>query len=135
MDQGMAFPPGAPSFGTSTALWRLSAASMNTTADQAFSKTFGFANFTIDRVIVTNASSSLTLAVGGIYGAASKGAPILVAAAQVYSALTSGTKILNPTLTAAAGDMLTLSNIYLSLTTGQGSAATADFTIIGIAWS
>lgn len=115
-------------------LWSL-AADMNSTADQAFIKAFAFTNFTIDKIIVTGASASLTTAVGGIYGAASKSAPVLVLAAQTYTALSSATKVVNPNLQAAAGDLLSVAALYLSLTTPQGAASTANFYIMGTAWS
>jgi predicted solute-binding protein len=76
------------------------------------------------RIYVTNASTSLTLAAGGIYTATSKGGTAIVAAGQVYSALTSSSKTLQTTI--AVTDTRTESTLYLSLTTAQGSAATAD---------
>lgn len=112
-------------------LWMLKGANMNSTADQGLSQVGSFASFIIDKIVVTNASTSLTTAAGGIYGAASKAAPIIVAAAQVYSSLTTSTKILNPTLAAAAQEVLSTQVAYLSLTTAQGSAATADIYVIG----
>lgn len=113
-------------------LWSLIGANMNSTADQAFTKAFTFSTFHIDRIRVTNASASLTLAAGGIYGGAGKTVP-LVAAAQIYSALTGGTLGLDLTaLPLMMGDQA-LSSVFLALTLAQGGAATADFRIYG--WS
>lgn len=112
-------------------LWSLTAANMNSTADQAFTKAFSFTNFAIDRIIVTNASTSLTLAAGGVYTATSKGGTAVVAAAQVFSGLTASGLTLP--LTLANTDMRTGANLYLSLTVAQGGAATADLYIIGMA--
>lgn len=134
MAEGMSYPPG-PLLGTTCVLWKLVGANMNSTADQPFARTFGFNAFTINSIIVNNASTSLTLAVGGIYGAVAKGAPLLAPATQIYSALTGPTKVLNTTATALSGDMQTLSSIFLSLTTGQGATATADYYVVGIAWT
>lgn len=103
---------------------------MNTTADQAFTKAFSFTNYVITAIYAINASASLSLAAGGIYTAAAKGGTPIVAAVQVYSGLTTATKVL--TLTLANTDQQTATPI-LSLTTGQGAAATADFIVTGFA--
>jgi len=100
---------------------------MNSTADQAI--IINSSNYVIRRILVTNASASLTLGAGGIYTAASKGGVAVVAAGQVYSALTGAAKILD--LTLAVTDRRTENTLYLSLTTGLGSAATADVYIFG----
>jgi hypothetical protein len=74
----------------------------------------------------------LTLAVGGFYSAASKGGDAIVAATQVYTTLTVGAKTLDVTLAAIGlSDVRTEATLYLSLTTGQGGAATADVYIFG----
>lgn len=119
--------------GVNRVLWSLIGANMNTTADQALSAAFPFSTFIIDRIIASNASTSLTLAAGGIYTTTSKGGVAVVAAAQVYSALTGAT----PTVALTLGNTDVRSNaaFYLSLTTGQGGAATADLRIIGWALS
>ncbi len=120
---------------TTRALWSLTGANMNSTADQTLVKLFPFTNFTVDKIVVTNASTSLTTAAGGIYTATAKGGSALVSAAQSYAALTGSTKVLNATLQAAASDLLSAANLYLSLTTGQGGAATADIYVMGVGWS
>lgn len=117
--------------GMQSVLWRLTSANMNTTADQAFVKQFVFTTFVVTSIIATNASTSLTLAAGGIYPSASKAGTALVAAAQVYSGLTGSTVVVNPTL--ATTTARTDAALFLSLTTSQGGAATADFYIIGVA--
>lgn len=109
-------------------LFRLIGANMNVTTDQALVKQFAFNNYVIDRILVTNASTSLTTAAGGIYSAAAKGGTAIVAAGQAHSGANN----------AAAANALTLASTarrnetpILSLTTGQGSAATADIYVIG----
>lgn len=105
-------------------------ANMNVTTDQAIPITrIGSKNFRITRIYVTNASVSLTTAAGGVYPTTSKGGTAIVAAGQAYSALTSAAVGLD--LTIAAVRTLAVSNIYLSLTTAQGTAATADIYVFG----
>lgn len=107
-------------------------ADFNITSDQAITLISGVTRYIIRRIVVENASISLTTAAGGIYGAAAKSAPIIVAAAQVYSALTATTKKLDLTLEAVVGtDVFTAATLYLSLTTGQGAPATGNIWIFG----
>ena len=103
---------------------------MNSTSDQSIRINSG--KYVIRRVIVTNASTSLTLAVGGIFTAAGKTGSQIALASQVYSALTSSSKYVDAALgSIVSTDVLTGGTIYFSLTTAQGSAATADIYIIG----
>lgn len=108
------------------------AANMNVTTDQPMTPDFAIGSYIIDRIEVYSASTSLTTAAGGIYTAASKGGTAIVAAGQAYSALTTAAKTLAATL--ATTDLRTETPI-LSLTTGQGSAATAIVEIWGQAKS
>lgn len=109
-------------------------ANMNVTTDQAIPVVDQAGKFIITNIIVTNPSTSLTTAVGGVYTAASKSGAI-VANSQVYSALTAAAKFVALTLANAAltdvFDAATQTNFYLSLTTAQGAAATADFYVYG----
>ena len=110
----------------------LISANFNSTADQAITLHTGISKYIIRRIVVTNASLSLTTAAGGVYGAAAKSAPIIVAAAQTYATLTAAAKFKDLTLEAVVGtDILTATTLYLSLTTAQGAAATADVFIFG----
>ena len=110
---------------------KLIGANMNVTTDQAIPITrIGTQKYLITKIFVTNASTSLTAADGGIYTATSKGGTAIVAAAQVYTALTAATVGLD--LTLAVNNTYTLDNIYLSLTGAQGGAATADIYVFGI---
>ena len=131
-DLGGSYPnPTTP--GRQRVLGSLRGANMNSTADQAIAILSTVTKFTVTAILVTNASTSLTLAAGGIYPAASKGGTALVAAGQLYSALTGATIILPATLVGTvAATLYTVSQLFLSLTTGQGSAATADVYVIGI---
>ncbi len=114
-------------------------ANMNTTADQAIPMSVPSATYMIDSIAVSNPSVSLTTAAGGLYTAASKGGVAVVANTQAYSTLT--TNAANTTgnsflLTLATAGSTTdfqgptqasaVNTLYLSLTTAQGAAATAD---------
>jgi hypothetical protein len=117
--------------GTPLLLGRLLSADMNSTADQAIYVVSS--NYVLYGILATNASTSLTTAAGGVYTAVSKGGTAVVAAGQTYTALTGSTKALWLTIAAAGQDRLTAAPLYLSLTTGQGSAATADLYVFGYA--
>ena len=118
--------------GATTLLGRLLGANMNVTTDQAIAM-FQPAGmpYRPTRISARNASISLTTAVGGVYPAVSKGGTALVANSQVYSALTAGN--INLDLTLAVGTIVQPAGtpLYLSLTSAQGAAATADFFVYG----
>lgn len=117
--------------GAEVLLASLKGANMNATTDQIIpiNRQELTSRYVITRIVVTNASVSLTTAAGGIYPAASKAGTAIVAAAQAYSTLTTANHVLN--LTLAVNLSYTLDNIYLSLTTAQGAAATADIRVYG----
>lgn len=111
----MAYDPTAPHV-----LGRRVGVSMNTTADQSITIVLppSLTKYVIDTILVTNASLSLALAVGGVYTAAAKGGTAIVAAVQVYSSLTTAVKVLNATI--ASTDIRTETTLFFSLTTAQG---------------
>jgi hypothetical protein len=118
--------------GATRVLCSIRAANFNVTTDQACTIPAGVTAWVPTSIVVTNCSASLTLAAGGIYPAASKGGTALVAAAQIYTALTGATIVLGLTLAAnIATTRYTVNTVYLSLTTGQGTAATCDLYLIG----
>lgn len=108
----------------------LKGANFNSTADQAIPIVSTVTAFQVTAITVTNCSLSLTLAAGGFYSATSKAGTPIVAAATVYSALTGASVILNPTI-ATLTVRYAVANIYLSLTTAQGAAATCDVYVWG----
>ena len=111
-------------------LGALKSADMNVTTDQAIG--INASKYILRRIVVTDASLNLTTAAGGVYTAASKAGTAVVGAAQVYTALTAATKFVDCTLDASCGtDYFTAATLYLSLTTGQGAAATANVYIYG----
>lgn len=124
-----------PSFqaGASRVLCSIRGANFNSTADQACTIPAAVTAWSPTSIVVTNCSASMTLAAGGVYPTTSKGGTALVAAAQIYTALTTATISLSLTLAAnIATTRYTAATMYLALTTGQGSAATCDFYIVGV---
>jgi len=116
---------------------KLISADFNSTSDQAIPITYPGIGYRMFGFFVTNPSVSMTTAAGGFYSAAAKGGTALVAASQVYSALTSNSantagNMVIPTLAAnvATTTLWTLSTMYFSLSTPQGSAATADIYVL-----
>ena len=109
------------------------ACNLNVTTDNTLDKQFNCSTFLIatNGIRICNASTSLTTAVGGIYTAASKGGIAVVSNLQTYSALTAATLGMDATVAAAGLDELTAAALYLSLTTPQGGAATADVFVFG----
>jgi hypothetical protein len=116
-------------------LGKLIAANMNVTTDQQITMFSNPSKFVLRRIVVTNASTSLSTAAGGIYTAVSKGGTAVVAASQAYSTLTTSALFLDLTLNTAGNANITVKssvpNLYLSLTTAQGGAATADVYVYG----
>ena len=119
--------------GVDSLLGVLIGANFNITTDNTIPIAFCGTKYMITKIIVTNASISLTTAIGGVYTATSKGGTALVSAAQTYAGATAATKVVILTLTAGAtADTFALTNLYLNLTTAQGAAATGDIFVYGI---
>lgn len=124
-------PPQVRDLGDSRVIGYVIGANMNVTTDQAIAIAQPSTRYVIQAIWVTNCSANLTTAAGGVYPTTAKGGTAIVAAGQVYSALTAAT-ILLP-LTIAAGNVIyNQAIVYLSLTTPQGSAATCDVYVIGM---
>jgi hypothetical protein len=118
----------------SVQIGKLTGANFNSTADQAITITNPGANgYVIDFFFITNASTSLTTAAGGIYTSTAKGGAVVLAEATTYSTIT-GTAIntaANGFLAGGTRLWLNSAILYFSLTTPQGSAATADVYVFG----
>jgi hypothetical protein len=116
-------------------LGKLIGANMDSTADQRIVMFSNPSKFILRRIVVTNASISLTTAAGGVYTAVSKGGTAVVASSQAYSSLSASTLFLDLTLNTSGSASTTVKssipNLYLSLTTAQGAAATADVYVYG----
>ncbi len=107
---------------------RLIGANMNATTDQSFTVINSAMPYRITKISATNASTSLTTAVGGVYVAASKGGTAVVANSQVFSALTTSALAVDLTIVSGQEAIIRVAGVtpILSLTTAQGAAATAD---------
>lgn len=113
-----------------TLLGKAEGIDFNTTSDQLI--TITAPKYIIRRIVVTNASTNLNVAVGGIYTGASKTGSTIVDSTQTYTNLTTSAKFRGVTLGSICGtDTLSASTLYFSLTTAQGTAATADIYIMG----
>ena len=132
---------GGPLRSATNVLAYLGSASFNATTDQGIQIPNTITAFQITGILITNASQSLTTAVGGFYPTTAKGGTAIVANTQVYSSLTTAAILLSATL-AAGGNTTRYSSanvdnvdgyltIYLSLTTPQGTDCTADVYLLG----
>ncbi len=115
----------------------LKSANMNSTADQAIDILPGARGQTyiIESVTVVNGSIALTTASGAIYTATAKGGSSVISTGAVFNSINPGTQDYQrlATTTATTNIKQTLATLYLSLTTPQGAAATADIIIWGYA--
>lgn len=126
----------SPFIGAQFCGFKLEGADMNSTSDQRFTKVGRFNAFRLNSIFATNGSISLTTAVGGIYPTTAKGGTALVANSQVWSGVTGATPIATLTVAGAGSTTRhTLTDIYLSLTTPQGAAATCDIYISILAFT
>jgi hypothetical protein len=116
--------------------------SFNTTNDQPIAIPQRVTAFALTGVLITNASISLTTAAGGFYPQAAKGGVPIVPAIQTYTMLTNSSLLLWATLSSfgqntrfSAANLGTIAgflNIWFSLTTAQGAAATGDCYLVGM---
>lgn len=117
--------------GVSRQLGKLLNVDLNITTDQII-PIINASKYVVRSIVVTNASANLSvsLAAGGLYSAGSKGGTAIVAAAQLYTALTSAAVASN--LTIAVGAIARAeTSLFFSLTTAHGSAATMDIYLFG----
>lgn len=121
----------APAYGSSTTLFTLTA-NMNTTADQPFVAAFPIGSYVIDRIVIGQASISLTNATGGLYTGAGKTGDVIVNAGQAYQGLAVPTDQINPYIMMGGQKILSAPPI-MSLTAAQGVAATANIFVMGVA--
>lgn len=122
-----------PKGGVQQVLGTLRSANFNSTADQAIPINSPVSAFQVTSIVVTNCSASLTLAAGGFYPTTAKGGVPIVVAATTYAALTSASVVSSLAISATPlVTRYTISTIYLSLTTAQGSGATCDVYIVGV---
>lgn len=103
---------------------------MQSTQDQPFFITTR--PYIIKRIVAYNPSTSMSLALGGIYTQRNKGGTTYVTALQSYATLTDSGKYLeltlNPTLLA---NVETKQELFFSLTTGHLTPSTMDIIVYG----
>lgn len=119
--------------GGPTLIGRLIGANMNVTTDQAIPMFLApGASYTPTALITRNCSASLTAAQGGVYSAASKSGLVIGATTTPFTGCTATglTSNVFPTATTQAA-AVNPGTAFLSLTTAQGAAATADIYIYG----
>jgi hypothetical protein len=85
-------------------------------------------SYSVSNVIFTNASTSLTTALAGVFTAPSAGGTGIVANAAL-SALTGSTVVSQRTVASTAAQ--TGQNLYVNVGTAQGAAATMDVYVYG----
>ncbi len=85
-------------------------------------------NYSVSNVIFTNASTSLTTALAGVFTAPGAGGTGIVANAAL-SALTGSTVVSQRTVAATAAQAG--QNLYVNVGTAQGAAATMDVFVYG----
>lgn len=104
---------------------------LDSTADQSMS-VVNATSYTIERAIVTGCTGTPVLAAGGVYTGASKTGITVVAAAQVYTALTASAKFLPLTLEAVTGtDVFTAQTLHFSLSVANAAAVTCSLYVFG----
>lgn len=113
-----------------TLLFILRNANMQLNTDQQFTKMFVGTLWDPAYIVANRKTGAFSVAcAGGIFSAASKGGSAIVATNQSYSTLTGANTQTHPTIQA---NNVTFSIVpYLSLTTGNSAALTADFFIYG----
>jgi hypothetical protein len=84
--------------------------------------------YSVSNVIFTNASTSLTTALAGVFTAPNAGGTAIVANAAL-SALTGSTVVSQRTVASTAAQ--TGQNLYVNVGTAQGAAATMDVYVYG----
>ena len=131
---GMSLVGMVPDSGKTCLLGVLKSANFNTTGDQVIPIIVASGQkYVVTEVYVTNASTSLTTAAGGIYSGPGKTGSQLVASSQVYTNCTVAAALEKCTIAAAGlASTFTSNPLYLSLTTAQGFAATGDVYVRGV---
>ena len=118
--------------GVQQLLFKLLAANMQSTADQAFAKIYGGSAYEISSIVARQRSGAASVVcAGGVYDAAAKGGNAVVAAGQSWVTLANGI-IVTATLAALTGTTLLANTPFLSLTTGSTAVCTADLYIFGV---
>ena len=114
-------------------LFVLRNADMTLTTDQPYTKLFQGTNYLITNVFAVWKTGAFGVAcVGGCYTAAGKTGDIVLAATQSWSPLTGTGTAAVATLANVLQTKIETATPFLSLTTGNTGALTADLFIVGI---
>lgn len=114
-------------------LFILRNADMTVTTDQAFARLGSFSSFIVTNVIAVRRTGAFGVAcLGGIYTGASKSGSALLAAAQSWSLMTGAGSAQTAALANLLQSVAATATPFLSLTTGNTGALTADLFISGI---
>lgn len=121
-------------FNNNPVLFKLTDGNMQSTSDQQFSKIFSGTNYFISDIVARRKTGAFSVTcIGGIYTAASKGGQAIVSAIQTWNNLSGPEKMQIATLAGILGTEIRTETPYLSLTTGNLIALTADIYIYGMA--
>lgn len=104
---------------------------VNTAGDTAM-PLIATAKYSVYQVILANGSTSLTTAKAAVYTAPSRGGTAVVADVAL-STINSTTAIFS--MTVASTPVKTVGNLYFSVSTAQGAAATVDCYVYGYDFS
>lgn len=114
-------------------LFALRSANMQLTTDQLIKKMAAFTTYKVTQVVAVRKTGAFSVAcLGGIYPAPAKGGTPLVGAAQSYANLTGAGKIVDATLATVNSTDAQTGQLYLSLSTGNSAALTADVFVYGV---
>ena len=124
---------GLPTSQIEQRLFVLRNADMTITTDQVFTKLFQGTNYVITNAIAVWKSGAFAVAcLGGCYTGAGKTGDIILAAAQSWAPLTGTNTAAVATIANLLQTKIESATPFLSLTTGNTGALTADLFIIGI---
>ena len=115
-------------------LFVLRSADFTLTTDQAMTKVFTGTNWKATTITAVRKTGGYGVAcLGGFYTAASKAGNAIVASTQTWAGLSGAGKIADATLAAVLGtDAQSSASCYLSLSTGNTGALTADCFVFGV---
>lgn len=122
-----------PAGNISQTLFVLRNANMTLATDQAFSKLFSGTSYVVSGVFAVCKTGAFGVAcIGGVYTGAGKTGDALLAAAQSFAGLTAAGTVASAPLANVLQTKSSTATPFLSLTTGNTGALTADLFVTGI---
>jgi hypothetical protein len=108
-------------------------ANFNATTDTSIPiKTIGSDRYIITDIMVSNCSTSLSTARGGVYTGAGKTGTALALTTQTMEGCNGASGLQQLSLQNVTRATYNIATLYLSLTTAQGAAATGDIYVFGV---